>query len=514
MFTNLREETILEAKWGATMFCKCAKQAGSPSETLALSEPVAAPPWRKIFRETLTALVSREEKAPDSTHPHVALVCANVYPQFNVCVPPVGGGMETRAALFGRGLAASERWRLGFVVSDFGQPFVTRHENIDFHIYQTVYRRAGRNVFPRLRKRRWFPILNLDRRDLALLWQIPLIATWLALPAVFFPRFWRRLRPDVVCCFGNNAQSAEVIADCRQLGIKTILCIASDIDISPDYRPGNRESNHYGMPKWKGYYSLANAGTIVVQTEAQQAALMRYFGRESTLIRNPVHISLQDPNHWQPRGEREFVMWIGRSDDFDKRPTLFLDLARSCPQLRFLMIVSRTDESVFLSLQSACPKNLTILEHVPAAEIWEYLARARIFVNTSKFEGFPNSFLQCAVMGVPVVSLEVDPDGILTRHGCGLLANGSADVMRQAVTKLWADAEQAEALAVAFHGYVLANHEAGGRTRDFAACLAAATAAPLPQRPPWWMRLRRFVDLSAERNYKDQANTGDSWNGE
>jgi hypothetical protein len=437
------------------------------------------------------------EVAPASkvtqNRPMVALVCGNVYPHFDFSVPAVGGGMETRAAIFGRGLAAGEHWQVSFVVSDFGQDFVTRHENIDFHIYQTTYRRAGRNVFPRLRKRRCFPALNLDRRDFDLLWQIPLIATYLAFPVLCFPRFWRRLNPQVVCCFGNNDRSAEVIADCHRLGIRTILCIASDKDISPDYRPGNRAPNHYGMPKWKGHYSLNHVDRIVVQTEAQREALQRHFGRDAVLIRNPVHVSSEDPQRWLPRAQREFVLWIGRADDFNKRPMLFLELARDCPELQFVMIASRTDDTVFRALEQACPPNLRIAEHLPPQETWDYLRRARVLVNTSKFEGFPNTFLQAAVMGVPVVSLEVDPDGMLVRHGCGIFAARDPRTVRGAVVKLCADGAHADALAETCHRYVLERHEAGGRIVELEACISDQAAASGPAGPPWWALLRRFT---------------------
>lgn len=495
MFIYLSEKLILDTKPGTTMLRKWAKQVGHLGETWALSEQIDTMSWRRTSRKTSMELLTPAETEPDSARPHVALVCANVYPQFNFCLPPVGGGMETRAALFGRELAATERWHLSFVVSDFGQPFVTQHEDINFHIYQPVYRRAGRNVFPRLRKRRWFPALNLDQRDLELLWQIPLIAAWLALPALFFPRFWRKLRPDVVCCFGNNTQSAEVIADCRHAGIPTVLCVASDHDMSPDYRPGNKELNHYGMPKWMGHYALCQADCVVVQSNTQRQALREHFRRDGVLIRNPVHIAPDDPQHWLPRERREFVLWIGRSDDFDKRPMLFVQLAQQCPKLDFLMIVSRTNEPAFLALQEQCPSNLRILEHLPPPEIWDYLHRARALVNTSRFEGFPNTFLQAAVAGVPIVSLEVDPDEMLARQRCGIWAAGDPNLLRSSLEQLWNSHDQAETLAVKCHRHVLEKHEATARLAEFEACIDSERRDSSAAQPnlSWWQRLRRFA---------------------
>lgn len=501
---GLTEKPMLEAAPDSAQLRQWAQQANFPGEARALSGQIASTLRRGLFPATSTEPQDAAETASAEVRPHVLLVCANVYPHFDFCAPPVGGGMETRAAMFGRGLAASERWRLGFVVSDFGQPFVTQHEGIDFHIYQPVYRRAGRNVFPRLRKRRWFPILNLDWRDLELLWQIPLIAAWLALPALFFPRFWRTLKPELVCCFGNNALSAEVIADCHRAGIRTILLIASDKDLSPDYQPGARDLNHYGMPKWKGHHSLALADCIVVQSEEQRQALRRHFNRDAVLIRNPVHVSPDDPQHWLPRGQREHVLWIGRADDFNKRPMLFLELARDCPGFEFLMIVSRTDEASFQALADNCPANLRIVEHVPAHEIRDYLQRARVLVNTSRFEGFPNTFLQAAVMGVPIVSLAVDPDGMLAGHACGICAAGDQRALRQAVLDLAADAARAEAFAAASHRYALEWHGAEQCISEFATCLdEQRRLAAGPARMPWLRRWQHFVRRPTEPGEHD-----------
>ena len=45
--------------------------------------------------------------------------------------------------------------------------------------------------------------------------------------------------------------------------------------------------------------------------------------------------------------------------------------------------------------------------------------RAKVLVNTSDVEGFPNSYLQAWIRGVPVVTL-IDPDGVIEREGLGV----------------------------------------------------------------------------------------------
>jgi glycosyltransferase involved in cell wall biosynthesis len=55
--------------------------------------------------------------------------------------------------------------------------------------------------------------------------------------------------------------------------------------------------------------------------------------------------------------------------------------------------------------------------------------RAKVFINTSETEGFPNSFLQSWCRGVPVVSF-FDPSGLIKREGLGVSPNSIDDMVR------------------------------------------------------------------------------------
>jgi glycosyltransferase involved in cell wall biosynthesis len=72
--------------------------------------------------------------------------------------------------------------------------------------------------------------------------------------------------------------------------------------------------------------------------------------------------------------------------------------------------------------------NLEYLGQKSHEQVNELLARAHIFVNTSVHEGFPNTFIQAWMREVPVVSLHVDPDGVLARESVGIRAESEAQL--------------------------------------------------------------------------------------
>jgi glycosyltransferase involved in cell wall biosynthesis len=63
--------------------------------------------------------------------------------------------------------------------------------------------------------------------------------------------------------------------------------------------------------------------------------------------------------------------------------------------------------------------NFEYLGEIPQEDVNEYLAKSHLLVNTSIFEGFSNTFIQAWMRKVPVVSLSVDPDKLLSKEGLG-----------------------------------------------------------------------------------------------
>jgi len=199
---------------------------------------------------------------------------------------------------------------------------------------------------------------------------------------------------------------------------------------------------------------VRSADVRLAQHYEQQRALSRA-GVETLVIRNsfaPVPDS-EVQNHTG----RPVVLWVG-SVKVWKQPEKFIELARRCKDLcADFIIAGEVYEQEYRSLLDKAAKELPNFKYagfVPLAEIDRHFSAAHIHVKTSlPLEGFPNTFVQAWLRGVPVVSLGVDPDRLLSRNGFGF-AVGSMDELEQRVRELLESPEL--------------RREIGGCAREFA----------------------------------------------
>jgi glycosyltransferase involved in cell wall biosynthesis len=175
-----------------------------------------------------------------------------------------------------------------------------------------------------------------------------------------------------------------------------------------------------GEPAWLSRIralGIRCASHRIAQTEEQAEHLRRDFGLSSTVIPN---ITVTPPPAPPPCGEQDYVFWCGNSRA-GKRQEVFLELARNCPSRRFVMAMNAGDSNRFEEARrvaSTIP-NLRFLGSVPSREIDGWFAHAAVYIHTSVLEGFPNTYLQAFQQGCPVLTINIDPDGILEKHGLG-----------------------------------------------------------------------------------------------
>lgn len=274
-------------------------------------------------------------------------------------------------------------------------------------------------------------------------------------------RTLRELEPDVVyqrCLMPFTGACAWY---CRRHGAKLVYHIASDRDVEKSVP---FEWSRYGLVKWLarriGLYGMRRAHAIVAQTEQQARMLRSEHGLEATLVvRNFQPVPKLE--RLAGEGSRVRIAWVANFKPL-KRPDIFVDLAEALSHrddVEFVMIGRPGPAARFAALHERIAKlpNLRYLGELPIERVEEELAASDLFVNTSLWEGFPNTFIQAWLRGVPVVSCFVDPDGCLSRGGAGVFA-GSDERLVEVVEALLDDRARLRELARTARAYAVRHH--------------------------------------------------------
>jgi len=163
---------------------------------------------------------------------------------------------------------------------------------------------------------------------------------------------------------------------------------------------------------------------VVLAQSRDQMAMLRDRGFKPELLRNSIVESGQTCA--QSHEGKPVVLWVGSVKKW-KRPEIFYDLARRCADLdcEFVMAGELQDELSREPLERAMRElpHFRYAGFVPPEQIGKLYDRAHLFVSTSRAEGFANTFIQAWLRGIPVVSLDVDPDGLLSSDGLGAVAH-------------------------------------------------------------------------------------------
>jgi glycosyltransferase involved in cell wall biosynthesis len=140
-----------------------------------------------------------------------------------------------------------------------------------------------------------------------------------------------------------------------------------------------------------------------------------------------------------------------------------MDVARACPSVRFCAVLNPADPTLFAEIAAACPANVEIVEQASRDRIAELFIDAFCLVNTSMFEGFPNTLLEAGRHGVPALSLDVDPDGVISRNHAGAVAHGRIGDLAAQVRTFHADRSAARGAGARLRQYVRDRHDATAR---------------------------------------------------
>ena len=311
------------------------------------------------------------------------------------------GGEEVQQTLLARALAR-RGYRVTMIVGDYGQP-----DGATWHGVTTLKTHTPNAGLPVLRF---------------------LHPRWTSLNAAL-----KRADADVYYVSPACVQLGQVALFARRHGRRVIFRSAHDANCSPETL-----MIRYWRDRKLFEYGLRRSDVILAQTAKQRQMI-----RENWGLTSDIAVMMVDS------AERELgfeardvdVLWVNNLRRF-KRADLFVELAKSFPDLKLHMVGGPMPgfDDVHRSLVESLPAVPQVKYHgaVPYHDVNDLYERARVFVNTSDTEGFPNSYLQSWVRGTPVVAF-FDPDGVIAREGLGIVPR-SLPEMAEAVRRLCSDA--------------------------------------------------------------------------
>jgi glycosyltransferase involved in cell wall biosynthesis len=276
---------------------------------------------------------------------------------------------------------------------------------------------------------------------------------------------WRalnELKPDVVYQQMRQSYTDVCARYAAHAGVPFFFQIASDLDLQKHWVTGGISAN---LPfdvaeAILGMRGMRRATHIIAQTPRQARVLHERFGRSAAaVVRNFQPLPSRLPA--KPSAPIE-VLWVANFKDV-KRPELFVELAESFAgrtDLHFAMAgrASKLRRHVPLMQRIARTPNLEYLGELSIEGVNARMAQAAFHVNTSSFEGFPNTFIQAWAQGAVVATIAVDPDEEgMEKLGIGFCA-GSFEALRARIEELARSPERRQAIAERAFAFAHANH--------------------------------------------------------
>ncbi len=242
---------------------------------------------------------------------------------------------------------------------------------------------------------------------------IRLISDYRALRRILY-----KLKPDTVYQRVAGRLTGTTAYLSHLVGFKMIWHVASEADVRPFMFKRSRYLISNFVEKKILEYGVKNAHKIIVQTKDQAHLLTQNYQRKPYALVPNFH---PYPEEKTNKSKPIKVIWLANVKP-NKRPEIFLQLAQTLSDeenIHFIMIGATQGSSSWHKkiLDTAeTLKNLDYVGEKTQNEVNKILSTSHILVNTSRFEGFSNTFIQAWMREIPVVSLNVNPDQIFDQQ--------------------------------------------------------------------------------------------------
>lgn len=140
-------------------------------------------------------------------------------------------------------------------------------------------------------------------------------------------------------------------------------------------------------------------------------------------IRDSMDVSYEHEFDWP----RPYILWVANIKP-TKRPEDFIDLAKQFENYGcdFIMVgrySKEHSEYSYILDKTLLPNNLFFLGEKTLEQVNAMVANCLFHVHTCEPEGFGNIFIQAWLLGKPSISLNFDPEDLISNNNLGFYAN-------------------------------------------------------------------------------------------
>lgn len=344
----------------------------------------------------------------------IAFFNINAYSVFHSGSRSSVGGTEVQLFNVATFLSQQSDYTVSFIVGDWGQNQTEVHENISIHKSFSIEK----------------SFLNYLKAPFLL---------WKSL---------KRVDADIYIASSAGIEIGIIALFCKFSRKKFIYRTAHDIDCSGEYSKRGIKGKIYN-------FGIYHADLVVTQKRENQIMLRDNYKIESIIVKNAYQIPIRkDPI------KKRHILWVSRCEKW-KKPELFIKIASLLRDTSFLMICPKSDSAYFKTIKESAlaQDNILFIQGVSFWDVQKYYDEAHIFIGTSDYEGFPNTFIQACIGRTPIVSYKVNPDNFILENNLGYCAGGDFKLMISYIDKLLNDEKDWKEKAENALLYVKQNHD-------------------------------------------------------
>lgn len=178
-------------------------------------------------------------------------------------------------------------------------------------------------------------------------------------------------------------------------------------------------------------YGIKRADLILCQNNRQYQNLIKIVNPNKVqIIYNPFEVKHE---LFKIKSQRDYIAWVGLFQH-QKNMELLYDIALRFKKIKFKIAgkpIKKIDEKSKLAIDNLKKlSNVELVGLLDRSEIFPFLHNAKFLLNTSRYEGFTNTFLEAFSTNTPVITTrKIDPDGIIERNGLGCVFENDQDML-------------------------------------------------------------------------------------